>query len=312
MFIFIVSILFLLFFMRNSLLILITLICGSCNPRLPNQAYQGKDPDTFDCSSLDSLFEKLDEPEPGEWLYSHEEYFQDLETYIENKPHQIDEKRKIIYIQPIGNFDSVSILIIDKTADFFTAFFGLEVKINPVISDSVIPDKARRINFESEQWKTKYILHDLLRPSMPKDAFVIIALTDHDLYPDEEWNYVFGQASLKHGVGVWSYYRFGSPYLPDYMLLEFYKRVLRTAGHETCHMFSIKHCVSYNCLMNGSNSLEEADRKPLYLCSRCLEKLCWNLNMDPKDHLKRMADFWKKEKIFHTSHFYERCLKAAK
>ena len=33
--------------------------------------------------------------------------------------------------------------------------------------------------------------------------------------------------------------------------------------HELCHMFGIKHCVFYNCCMNGSNHLEEASTHPL-------------------------------------------------
>ena len=32
--------------------------------------------------------------------------------------------------------------------------------------------------------------------------------------------------------------------------------------HEIGHMFGIKHCVHFNCLMNGSNHEEENDSKP--------------------------------------------------
>ena len=32
--------------------------------------------------------------------------------------------------------------------------------------------------------------------------------------------------------------------------------------HEFGHMFGIKHCVFYNCLLNGSNHIIETDNRP--------------------------------------------------
>ena len=43
--------------------------------------------------------------------------------------------------------------------------------------------------------------------------------------------------------------------------------------HEIGHMFGLGHCVYYNCIMNGSNHLEESDKAPLELCPVCLHKL---------------------------------------
>jgi archaemetzincin len=248
----------------------------------------------------------------GEWLYDHEEQAMTLEEYINKEPRRPSSLRNKIYIQPIGDFDTISFQIIIKTADFLHAFFGLEVKINDPLASDIIPKKEQRFWDEKQQWKTGYILHKILKPNLPTDAIVMLALTDHDLYPADDWNFVFGQASLKDGVGVWSYFRMGSPYSPESAQLEFKKRVLKTAGHETLHMFSIKHCVTFNCLLNGSNGEYESDQNPLYLCPLCLSKLCWNLNIDPAIHLQRMADFWQKEKIFYTSNFYKKCLKYVK
>ena len=50
-------------------------------------------------------------------------------------------------------------------------------------------------------------------------------------------------------------------------------RCLKTACHELCHVFGLTHCPYYDCLMNGSNLLEEADRKPFLLCPVCLRKV---------------------------------------
>src|SRR3712207_7363776 len=37
-------------------------------------------------------------------------------------------------------------------------------------------------------------------------------------------------------------------------------RTLKIAAHETGHMFSVRHCTKYECVMNGSNHLGETDR----------------------------------------------------
>lgn len=50
-------------------------------------------------------------------------------------------------------------------------------------------------------------------------------------------------------------------------------RVLQTLTHEIGHIFGLRHCQWLACLMQGSNHLEEADRRPLNLCPICLRKL---------------------------------------
>ncbi|HPW67906.1 MAG: hypothetical protein M0R18_04235 [Deltaproteobacteria bacterium] len=47
-----------------------------------------------------------------------------------------------------------------------------------------------------------------LRQHMPKDAFCTLVITREDLYPEESWSFVFGQASLNTGVGVFSFVRY--------------------------------------------------------------------------------------------------------
>jgi len=54
---------------------------------------------------------------------------------------------------------------------------------------------------------------------------------------------------------------------------------MKTACHELCHVFGMTHCPYYECLMNGSNLLNEADKKPFLLCPICLRKLEAYLNL---------------------------------
>ena len=42
--------------------------------------------------------------------------------------------------------------------------------------------------------------------------------------------------------------------------------------------------------MNGSNSLPEADARPLELCPVCMAKLCRGLSIRPDERAARLAD----------------------
>lgn len=50
--------------------------------------------------------------------------------------------------------------------------------------------------------------------------------------------------------------------------------------HEIGHMFGLKHCIFYSCLMNGSNHLEESKSKPMQLCPVCIRKLHENIKFN--------------------------------
>lgn len=49
--------------------------------------------------------------------------------------------------------------------------------------------------------------------------------------------------------------------------------LFQTLTHEIGHIFGLRHCQWLQCVMQGSNHLEEADRRPLDLCPICLRKL---------------------------------------
>ena len=140
---------------------------------------------------------------------------------------------------------------------------------------------------------TTSVFDDVLRPRLPKDACVELSLTTSDLWPGEGWNFVFGQASLSDRVGVWSIYRNGDPHEGEKAFRLCLRRTLKTASHETGHMFSMMHCTRFACNMCGSNSLEEADRQPLSLCPVCLAKLCYATGADPVKRFQKLIVFFK-------------------
>ena len=53
------------------------------------------------------------------------------------------------------------------------------------------------------------------------------------------------------------------------------RRAFLTLSNEPGHTFGLKHCVFFSCLMQGANSLEEAQSRMPDLCPVCLRKLLW-------------------------------------
>lgn len=99
--------------MKRLSLVLILVFLISCKKEMPK-------------SSLDNLADldvKLSVPKPGEWLAEHSESGQSFEKYTQIDPVTISEKRKVIYIQPIGNFTSKEKIIVDKTVEYVGKFF---------------------------------------------------------------------------------------------------------------------------------------------------------------------------------------------
>eukprot|EP01102_Stenamoeba_stenopodia_P013530 TRINITY_DN4402_c0_g1_i2.p1 TRINITY_DN4402_c0_g1~~TRINITY_DN4402_c0_g1_i2.p1 ORF type:complete len:212 (-),score=22.13 TRINITY_DN4402_c0_g1_i2:56-691(-) len=111
-----------------------------------------------------------------------------------------------------------------------------------------------------------HLLLTSIKNSLP-DARFVVGITMLDLYPDEKWNFVFGEASPKDGTGVYSFARYGEA--EDELLL----RSLKTLVHEILHLCGIEHCIYFSCCINGSNSLEESDLQPMHLCPIDLLKL---------------------------------------
>lgn len=86
----------------------------------------------------------------------------------------------------------------------------------------------------------------------------------------EEWNFVFGCANMNTRCGCFSFARYDDDWLEDTGNKDFDKknwdkilyRACKVMTHEIGHMFGIKHCVYFNCVMNGSNGEEENRKKP--------------------------------------------------
>lgn len=265
-------------------------------------------PSPFD--KLLPLHVKLGTPQPGEWLAEHDESGQTYGQYIRNRPVKPDRRRRTIYVQPLGEFSELQTKLIDITAAYMGTYFDLPVRVLAEVPLSSIPAQARRTHptWGDKQILTTYILNEVLRPRMPRDACVYIAFTTSDLWAGKGWNFVFGQASLRQRVGVWSIYRNGDPAAGDDAFRLCLRRTLKTATHETGHMFSMAHCTLYECNMCGSNHRAESDSHPLALCPHCLAKLCHATGADPEIRFKKLIAFCKTNGLEAEQAFWQKSL----
>ena len=261
-------------------------------------------------SKIRPLHSTMKPTQPGDWLESHPEKGQTFDQYLKSRPVKLTRKRNTLYVLPLGEFSDRQREIIDLSAEFLGIYFGCKTKTLETLSlDEAIPAKARRVHpsWGVRQIKSTYVLDEVLPARLPDDGAALIAFTSSDLYPADNWNFVFGQASLRNRVGVWSIYRNGDAETEFKLCL---RRTLQTATHETGHMFSIAHCIAYECNMCGSNNRAESDRRPLYLCPECVAKVWWNTKSKPKPRFKKLAQFCQKHGLEETAKFYLKSLAA--
>jgi archaemetzincin len=258
------------------------------------------------------LHKTLGTPGIADWLAHHDEPGQTFSEYLQCSPTLPRGQRRVIYIQPLGEFTKSQRRIITLTVDFMACYFNLTVKVNAEIPLSVIPAGARRKHPEwgMDQILSGYVLRNILKPRLPADAAAVIAFTTSDLWPGRGWNFVFGEASIRERVAVWSIYRNGNPDESEDAFRLCLMRTIKTAVHETGHMFSMLHCIKYECCMCGSNHRAESDSHPLYLGPECMAKICWATDTDPVDRYSRLAAFCDENGFVEERDFFRKSIEA--
>ncbi len=250
---------------------------------------------------------------PGryDWMAQNPEPGQGFSDYIKSSPVQPDDKRKFIYITLLGPFGDVQKEVIKKTAEYIAIYYGLPVKFTEPMTLDNFPKHAHRMHpkTKDKQILTRYVIEDRLIPRKPEDAFCMIAFTAMDLWPGSGWNFVFGEASLDDRVGVWSVYRNGDPAKSPEDYQVFLKRTIKTGTHEIGHMFSMHHCIYYECNMNGSNHRKESDARPMALCPVCLRKLHWNTGQDVVERYRKLIEINQRFGFLEEKTFFEESLR---
>jgi len=242
-----------------------------------------------------------------DWLASHNEPGQTFEEYLDSDPTRPKQERQKLYVLPLGKFTVQQQKAIDITAGYLEVFYDLPVVEMPARPFTATWPHIRQNRFtKTRQIKTGYILNDVLKPLLPVDGSALIAFTAEDLFPNESMNYVFGQASFDDRVGVWSLARLDDNASYDKFLL----RTLKIAAHETGHMFSMRHCTKYECVMSGTNHLGETDRRPIDACPECMAKICWLSDITAVERYRKLAQFTKRSGLTAEAVEFERKAKA--
>lgn len=245
-----------------------------------------------------SDFSPLPAPKRGGWLAEHFEQGQTFNDSTKTTPSRPTKHRNKIYLQPLGKFIDGQSPSLEALKAYGAGYFGMDVLILPIlpVSGSKL---SMRINpfSRNRQLLTPRVLM-FLKKTLPTDAFCILGVTMEDLYPHPSWNFVFGQASAQDRVGVFSFARYDSAFYGEERGENYQELLLhrscKVLVHETTHMFSLAHCIFFNCVMNGSNHLQESDARPMHLCPVCLRKLQFSISFDVVDRYRKLLIFYQK------------------
>ena len=179
---------------------------------------------------------------------------------------------KTIYLQKIGEIDSGIVIILKKNLKWFFKNYNIKIVI--------LPDQLPLLNSEYEplirQYDALKIKSRLTSLAKKNNYYRILGILDVDIF-SKYLNFIFGIADLTKtkslGCALISVTRLKeSFYRKPENTAQFERRVLKEAIHELGHTFSLEHCENF-CVMQFSNSLEDADNKPHILCETCLKKL---------------------------------------
>jgi archaemetzincin len=263
----------------------------------------------------DADFFPITTPGPNDWLSFHRERGQSFTEYQRSGANRPDTARRIIYLLPLGEFGDEATPSLEELRTYAAAFFQMEVKILAPYRPHDEEFTPRRNPHSGQRQILAPDVMKFLQTRLPTDAYCLLGITMADLYPQASWNFVFGQASLAQRVGVYSFVRYDPAFWKEERGRDYQGLILRRSAkvlaHETAHMFGLPHCIYYDCVLNGSNHLDETDARPPHLCPVCLRKLHHAVGFDAVKRYEELDRFYRRQKWYEESDWIRRQLARA-
>lgn len=279
----------------------------------PNDAFNSSEI-TLSCTPSKEFFTRLAKPLKGDWLYEHNELGQTYKDYRRRllRPPKIN--CKTILLIPLG-VKTFNIPAVNKFLCFLLSY--CEAFFNPLpiqIFSKILSTKmVRRRN--NEHGQTQLLIGDLFGliekgTLHERDVYCRLGITFEDIYPGDDWNFVYGQARPLDKIGVFSFARHSPLFshgvsanvawdvVTNGQMVTWLRAAIRTMLHEACHMFEMKHCIYFNCLMNGNNGPGDSAGRCSFCCPVCLRKLFFALGLAsgsaicPFERYQRMKSVW--------------------
>ena len=249
---------------------------------------------SFSTLEPSTIYSPMPMPGPGDWLRTRNERGQTYKSFSRRSfRHGPHGHCKTLEVIPIGTFTETEAPAMSDLKEFMEAYYyGVTVRFTKPVR---ISDVAKTGGLtEDDQLLCPDAMDFLRKRRKPRDVFAQIAITMTDITPGEGWNFVYGLASMSDGVGIFSFARYGNG-------VALLKKSCKTMAHEVGHIFGLKHCIYYHCILNGNNGNEYA---PMHCCPVCLRKLhdgCDNFNII--ERYKALGKFyerneWNKELEF--------------
>ena len=261
-------------------------------------------------------FPPMPKPGPDDWLANNHEGGQTFNEFRQAEPNRPDQQRRVLYLVAMGEITELQIAQLEPLREFTEAYFTLEAKLLPPmpLAEGVVPIRVNP-NTQKRQMLATDLMR-LLEQQLPDDAFCLLGITLNDLYSGGHLNYVFGQATLRTRVGVFSFARFDPAFFNDPIPADvdtlILRRSCRTLAHEISHMFGMHHCTFFTCVVNGSNSLAESDSRPMHACPVCLRKLQSSIGFNPREREERLLGVYRQLHLDDEAHWTERRLSRLK
>lgn len=175
---------------------------------------------------------------------------------------QSSKPSKIIYIQPLGYVDTMTVKIIKKEVESFYGF-KCEIRKEIKLTDDILTTSKKR--YEANKILSKY-----------KSSENILLITEKDIaYHNKkrnvkEWG-IIGLGYRPGTVCVVSTYRIKKNVSNG----KFVERLRKVSLHEIGHNLGIDHCVKDPiCLMNDANgTVKQIDKEKFYICNYCRSQI---------------------------------------